>query len=302
MGGLKKTQPFVDILLSVYKPGPKLERTIHSVIAQDYEDFSLTVIDDSGSPGLVHQRISKLLNSDSRIRLVVNQENIGLTLSLVNAVSMTDCQYIARIDDGDIWRADKLSTQMRRFNSDPELIVVGSNVRYIDEKENDLGRSLFKSDHSEILSQIKKRRNIFAHSSIIFKAGINYRREFYYSQDLDLYLRASQFGKLHCEAECLTTVEINRSGITFGNKPVQRKFINAAFDLYEGKKSLDDVRKIKIRMKSYKSRVWAVAKYFYLRYVFSRLKSGMSIPAFLWLFLTVILYPPLLVDYVRKIS
>ncbi len=71
--------PLITIIVPVYQVMDYLHRCIDSILAQDYQNFELILIDD-GSPdkcGLICDEYAK---QDARIS-VIHQENQGLSMA-----------------------------------------------------------------------------------------------------------------------------------------------------------------------------------------------------------------------------
>ena len=181
------------------------------------------------------------------------------------------------------------------------MIIVGTQCAYIDENSNYVGQSRFAEEHLEIMNAINRRRGVFEHSSIIFRRLLNYRLEFKMAQDLDLYLRASTAGNLHCLNETLTFCKIKRSGLTIQKRYVQRKYQELAYrSHYATTKTGTDI-KLEIKVLAIERLLWFYAQPFYENYIIARTAKRSPLVWASYLILTLIIYPPLIKDYLRKI-
>lgn len=86
-----------------------LREAIDSILNQTFSDFEFLIIDDGSTDSSVDIICSY---ADSRIRLVRNGKNIGLTCSLNKGVKLARGEYIARMDDDDIALAYRLEKQV----------------------------------------------------------------------------------------------------------------------------------------------------------------------------------------------
>ena len=300
MGETRSAQ--VDVICCVFNPGPDLDSTIDSVLSQTYKNLRLVIVDDGSNCGLVRERLEGYAQTDSRVELVLNAENRGLTYNLVEQVKLSRAEYIGRIDSGDTWHSDKLDKQVKTLNREEDLVVVGTQCRYVEMLGGEVGSSWFAESHEEIMNSIDFQVGIFEHSSILFRRVINYRSEFKMSQDLDLYLRAKRIGKLCCLPEYLTTCRINSSGLTIKKRYIQRKYQQLA---YKSSRAVEkDGCDVNLQVKSnyFESWLWARAEPFYLSYVIARTNNR---PVVYWIFslmITLIIYPPLITDYMLKLK
>ena len=120
----------VSVILPVFNGGRWLIQCIESVLAQDFADFELLIIDD-GSTDNSLSIIKKFSSIDSRIRYLV-QENMGLAFTLNRGINASAGIWIARIDSDDLWAPNKLSAQYACLQDDPQVVCIGSGFFTID--------------------------------------------------------------------------------------------------------------------------------------------------------------------------
>ena len=147
-----KNNPLVAVILPTYKrTASMLSRAIFSVLSQTYENLELIVIDDNADDLLSDFRNAniKLVNSisqnDNRIRLILNETNLGGALSRNVGIKNAFGAYITFLDDDDIFLPDKILHQisfMLAENLDcsfTDLSIYDSNDKLIDKRSrNDL--------------------------------------------------------------------------------------------------------------------------------------------------------------------
>lgn len=123
--------PLVTVLMTVYNR-ENVSNTIRSILEQTYENFEFLIVDNAST-----DRTCDVINSfdDKRIRLVINDKNMGQTYSLNRGLELARGKYIARIDSDDIALRDRISKQVEFLENNPEYGLVGSWVRYIDDED-----------------------------------------------------------------------------------------------------------------------------------------------------------------------
>jgi len=291
--------------MSNYNGGKKLIKSIESVLEQSYNDFEFIIIDDHSNDNSLD--IIKSFK-DERIRLIINSENKGLTSNLIYGVDIAKGNYIARLDVGDYWDKDKLRKQIEFLETNKNFVICATQVYYFVDNEV-LNTSWFATTDESIRKRFITQEGIFEHSSIVFRKVINYREQFIYSQDLDLYLRLSFLGKLYCLDEPLTYCEINLNGITLKKKYLQRQYQQWAYRLYDERlnKGVDSIDEGKyeflpIRDSMIDRILNKFSMVFYKRYVFNRTMKKNVVLWAIPLFLSLILYPPYIIDYIKKIK
>ena len=114
--------------MSVYNGERWLNECIRSVLKQSFLDFEFLIIDD-GSTDNSLEIIKKYKKQDQRIK-IISQKNIGLTKSLAKGVSLSNGDWIARIDCDDICEKDRFKEQYQ-YAKKNNFHLVGSFAREI---------------------------------------------------------------------------------------------------------------------------------------------------------------------------
>ena len=173
--------------------------SIDSILEQTFTDFELIIVNDNPQRMENLELINEYLAKDSRIIVINNDVNIGLTKSLNKALKVSKGKYIARMDADDIAMSTRFASQvdMLAFNS---CDFSHSAYVFIDDKgheKNECVRDVI--DYSNLFLQ-----NQIAHPSVMFKRNLLGLRDCFYdeeikrSQDYELwtflYLKGVKFG------------------------------------------------------------------------------------------------------------
>jgi len=190
----KYSKPLVSVILTSYNRANYIKKAISSVLNQSYKNFELIIVNDSSTDNTLN-----IISSykDPRIRIINNEKNIGFVRSLNKAISFSKGQYIARIDDDDIWSGSrKLEKQIRFLENNLDYVLVGSGKIIIGKD-----KMLFPEKDKDIRKRIII-ADLFVHSSVVFrkqafdKVG-GYDETCDYSQDWDLWLKLGRIGKFY---------------------------------------------------------------------------------------------------------
>lgn len=123
--------PEISVVLSVYNDAKYVGVAIESVLAQTFTDFELIIIDDASTD----ESLSIARDfADERIRIVENEENLGLTKSLNKGISLAQGKYIARMDSDDICLPTRFEKQVAYLDAHPDVGVCGGWVELIGEQ------------------------------------------------------------------------------------------------------------------------------------------------------------------------
>ena len=99
----------VSVILPVYNRQNLGERAARSVLAQDFDDLELVIVDDCSSPAFV---LPADMQNDARVLLVRHDVNQGAGAARNTAIENSTGKYVAFIDSDDCWRPAKISTQL----------------------------------------------------------------------------------------------------------------------------------------------------------------------------------------------
>lgn len=184
--------PLVSILLCLYNAESTIEAALASIIQQTYKYLEIVVIDD-GSTDTGPTILKTLQKRDHRIKIYTNEQNLGLTKSLIRGLSYCRGEYIARQDADDQslpWRIEKQLNCCQKFNLD-FLAAQG-----IDSSGKRSPSNYFALSASLNLFSLG---NYFIHGTFFGKKNffheIGYREKYKMGQDYDLILNAIKRNK-----------------------------------------------------------------------------------------------------------
>jgi len=110
--------PLVTVIIPTYNRREYLKEALDSVLAQDFTDFELFVIDD-GSTDKTASLVEK--HADPRIKYRF-QEKRGASAARNRGIAEASGEYISFLDSDDLWKKDKLSIQFS-FMIERKLLI-----------------------------------------------------------------------------------------------------------------------------------------------------------------------------------
>ncbi len=227
----------ISVLIVVYNEERYIEKSIDSILNQIYSNIEIVIVNDSST-----DRTQKIITSflDQRIKLINNKENIGLTRSLNIGLKACRGEFIARLDGSDLMIENRLEKQIEFLKNNPKIAVVGSFFKCINETGKELNELNYPSGITKNIYRLLHGENPVGHPGVLMRKNIinklgNYREEYYYSQDIDLWLRIYLGGYLIDNIpEYLTFYRIHRNSISIKNKDRQSQYHIIAFhDFYQ---------------------------------------------------------------------
>src|ERR1700682_441555 len=93
--------PKVSVLMTAYNREKYIGEAIESVLASSYANFELIIVDDCSKDNTV--KIAKAYaEKDSRIKVFVNEKNLGDYLNRNRAAELAQGKYIKYLDSDDL--------------------------------------------------------------------------------------------------------------------------------------------------------------------------------------------------------
>lgn len=200
--------PRVSVIMSVYNtPEGYLREAIESVINQSFVDFEFVIVDDNSNEET--KMILRDYTTDSRIIILENERNQGLTRNLNKALSISKGELVARMDADDICDLSRFQKQVDFLDNNPAIAMVGTFYTLFDTHRRikhknegvapaEVKTSLFFSNSSIMHSSVMMRHSVFNTED-----GFCYDENYTKSQDFELWTRASHFVELSIIPEYL---------------------------------------------------------------------------------------------------
>lgn len=125
----------VSIIMGVYncKNYNLLRKSVESVLQQTYRDFEFIICND-GSTNDTLKELKKIAQLDSRIKIISYDKNCGLNHALNYCLAVSQGKYIARQDDDDISKPERLKKQVQFLDKNPEYVIVGTCADIFDDQ------------------------------------------------------------------------------------------------------------------------------------------------------------------------
>lgn len=117
--GEDDVMPTVSVIMPTHNRAALVREAIESVLAQTATDWELVVVDD-GSQDQTPQVLRDYARRDARIH-VARQSHQGLTAARNHGLRLARGEFMAFLDDDDLWLPEKLSVQVPYMQRQPEL-------------------------------------------------------------------------------------------------------------------------------------------------------------------------------------
>lgn len=233
----------ISVLMSVYnETESELRQSIESVLNQTFNDFEFIIVNDNPSNSVINKVINEYVNLDSRIKILINETNIGLAESMNKAASIAKGRYYLRTDADDICELSRFEKQYKIISENgydivfSDYFVINENGDYIEK-----GNTWFDS---YTIKKLLPFENIIHHPTVIMKASsfnkINGYRNFLCAQDYDLWLRmVLENYSFYMMRDKLLMYRVRTASTTSRKKFMQICTLNYIMQLYDIKKKTD---------------------------------------------------------------
>ena len=193
--------PKISVVMSVYNGAPYLQEAINSVLNQSFTDFEFIIVDDCSMDNS-RTILNEYSSLDERIVVIENSDNLGITKSLNKGLDKSTGEFIARMDADDVSLPGRFSAQIDYLFKHPDCVAVGTEVLIIDPDGLPIGMKGQPTEHEKIIEiSMNGYGGAIIHPSVMIRHSAiseirGYNSEFEVAQDLDLFIRLADVGRL----------------------------------------------------------------------------------------------------------
>lgn len=168
-----------------------LDESLGSIMRQTFKNFEVILINDASNDN--SDKIVQRYLEDKRIQYIKNTMRKGIVANLNRGLDLAKSNIIARMDGDDIALKERFHKQFNFLQKNTDVALVGSYVKTIDENGNDI-QEIKKPTSNDDIRKVCFYYGPFVHPSVMFRKKSvsevgNYRQEYEYTEDVDLFLR-----------------------------------------------------------------------------------------------------------------
>lgn len=170
----KENMENYSVLMSVYaKDNPIfLKQAIESVFAQTVPTNDFVLVEDGRLTDEIYLVINEYKNKFPQLKIESYDKNKGLAYALNYGLKACKNRLVARMDADDISAPNRCEKQLKRFEQNPKLVVVGTAmVEFEDNINNILSKKMMPGTYNEI-KLYARRRSPFNHPSVMYDKNI----------------------------------------------------------------------------------------------------------------------------------
>lgn len=215
---MQEKMPVVSVVMPCYNASRFLKKAVDSVLGQTFESLELIVVNDA-SADQTQEILLSYRDKDPRVVYAEHSVNKGVSASLNTGIGLARGEFVARMDADDIAEPRRLERQIALLRENPEVIVCGTSLSFIDENGKVIGRRDYDARDDVIKKKIM-RRSPFAHPSVVIRkevlktSGLEYSHQYFSAEDYYLWLRLMPFGKFANIREPLLRYRLSSEALT----------------------------------------------------------------------------------------
>ncbi|MBQ3509764.1 MAG: glycosyltransferase [Peptococcaceae bacterium] len=182
--------PFFSVVIPVYNTvTEQLEACIESVLAQNYDNYELILVDDHSSWENVVPVLQKY-ETESHVQVIYRSTNGHISVATNDGIAASNGDFIVFMDCDDTIEPDALFEFARKLNENPELDFIYSDEDKITEDSKIRHMPFFKPDWSpDTFMNMMYTNHLATYRASIVKAIGGLRTAYNGSQDYDFTLR-----------------------------------------------------------------------------------------------------------------
>jgi len=209
--------PEISVIMSVYNSERFLKESVDSILNQTFRNFEFIITDDCSTDGTLGM-LEDYTSEDSRIVLIRNERNKGLTKNLNSMINIAKGKYIARLDADDISLPERLEKQYRFMEKNTSVGVLGTDGSIFGDKRKTIVIDR-PSTHEEIrvafaFENLLIHSSAFIRRSVLEEKNIRYDENFKIIQDYELWTRLSSETEFRILNEKLVNYRVSETNIS----------------------------------------------------------------------------------------
>jgi glycosyltransferase involved in cell wall biosynthesis len=216
--------PLISVCMPAYNAERYVAEAVESILNQTLGDFEFLIVDDGSTDGS-RRILEGYAARDPRIRLT-SRPNTGYLVALNEMLAAARGEFIARMDADDVALPVRFERQVPYLRAHPEVLALGSRVLLVDPEGAPLCDMCKLQAHEEIDRTHLEKTMAMCHPAVMARVEAlrrvgGYRPECYTAEDLDLWLRLAEIGRLANLPEVLLKYRQHLQSIGYARRATQ---------------------------------------------------------------------------------
>lgn len=208
--------PLVSVIMPIYNGAAYMEESIRSVLEQNYKNIELLICNDASTDNTA-EIIDRLMKQDTRISVVKNEVNSGISISRNKLLDRVKGKYFITQDCDDNMLPGKVEMQVKYMEAHPECGMCGTWARKVDEKTQTFGKIVHPINDTDIRINLLFQNSMVQPSVMVRSEFIDryrYDGNLLVCEDYDYWERLSGISELHNIPQFLVQYRIHGTNIS----------------------------------------------------------------------------------------
>lgn len=119
----------ISVAMSAYNVGEYIEQAMRSVLASEYKDIELVIVEDCSTDNTL-EIAEKIAEEDSRVRIIKQPENRGAGWARRTGIEAAQGEYVITIDSDD-WVAPSFIGDLAKRAEETDADIVGGGATVV---------------------------------------------------------------------------------------------------------------------------------------------------------------------------
>ncbi len=224
--------PKVSVLIPTYNYGQYIKEAIDSVLVQTYKDFELIVVDNCSTDNTI-EIVKSIIEKDDRVKLVINETNIGMYRNFNEALFHAKGEYIKFLNSDDKFAKNLLEKFVNVLDNNSNITLVTSQRQYFGDRDD-----ILKSKYSglqngkQIAYELLKHGNFIGEptTTMFRRDSLNigmFNMDYKMFADFDMWFRLSNIGDVYFIPDVLSYFRIHEEqGTKYLNEVIGKRVTN----------------------------------------------------------------------------
>lgn len=154
---MDKSTPLVSIAMATYNGEKYIKQQLDSIVQQTHKNLEIVIVDDSSTDS-TYDILQGYAKCYDNIKIMRNEQNIGVSQSFSRSLLNTTGQFIALSDQDDVWFHNKIEILLANIGSNMMIhsddVIVDDNLNVIYESHVAMSKNPYWHDFKDYLVNV----------------------------------------------------------------------------------------------------------------------------------------------------
>lgn len=187
MSTIKELSPLISVVIPTYNREEYIMRACETVLSQTYSNLEIIVVDDNSDQDYID--FLEAIKSYQNIRYIRRNDNGGGSAARNTGVEHAKGEYIAFLDDDDVWLEDKIKLQYESLSNNIKASHCGYLLKSNNKERIEPFDVISQADLC-VNNKLASTSGLLCSKNILI--NVKFDESLHRSQDWDLYLRIAE--------------------------------------------------------------------------------------------------------------